>query len=108
MVSHASSLPDEEVVGAVMEDGFVVKLRNEAKDRANSFAISPSQLTHLDSLVAVYHSHPGGSELISVTDEEGLRPLPAVIVTLNSVILWWYADHLNMYYRIWDRHYGVE
>ncbi len=107
MVGHASSKPKEEVIGAVMADGFVVKLVNEAKDRTDSFVVSPKQLTHLDSLVAVYHSHPDGSELISVTDEKGLAPIHAVIVTTESIVLWWHHPHFG-YYRAWDLYYGIE
>ena len=107
MVNHASSKPDEEVVGAVMADGFVVKLLNEAKDRTATFAISPHQLKHLDSLMAVYHSHPGGSEMISATDEEGLKPINAVVVTTEAVVLWWYNERVG-YYRVWDLYYGIE
>ncbi len=107
MVSHAASKPKEEVVGAIMADGFTVKLTNEAKDKTAAFAVSPQQLTHLDSLVAVYHSHPDGSELISVTDEKGLAPIHAVIVTTESIVLWWFNESFG-YHRVWDLYYGIE
>ncbi len=107
IVGHTSSKPQEEVVGAIMADGFVVKLFNEAKDRTASFVISSRQLKHLDSLVAVYHSHPDGSELISVADEKGLTPIHAVIVTTESIVLWWFSDY-HGYYRAWDLYYGIE
>ena len=107
MVSHAASKPKEEVVGAIMADGFTVKLTNEAKDRSAAFGVSPRQLKHLDSLVAVYHSHPDGSELISVMDERGLEPIHAVIVTTEAIVLWWYNVSFG-YYRAWDLNYGIE
>ena len=107
MVEHAASKPGEEVVGAIMADGFTVRLTNEAEDRSAAFVISPRQLKHLDSLVAVYHSHPDGSELISVTDEKGLEPIHAVIVTSEAIVLWWHSDS-HGYYRAWDLYYGIE
>ena len=107
MVDHAASKPHEEVVGAILADGLTVRLTNEAKDRSATFVVSPRQLKHLDSLVAVYHSHPDGSELISVTDERGLEPIHAVIVTTESVVLWWHHESFG-YYRAWDLYYGIE
>ena len=107
MVDHAASLPMEEVVGAVMLDGFTVKLYNEAKDRRSSFAVSPPQLKYLDSLVAVYHSHPDGTEQPSVDDEKGNSPIPLVILTETAVILYWYLEHVG-YHRIWDFYLGSE
>jgi len=107
MVNHVSTKPEEEVVGAVMADGFIVKLLNEAKDRTATFAISPHQLKHLDSLVAVYHSHPGGSEMMSAADERGLNPINAVVVTTEAVVLWWYHELVG-YHRVWDLYYGIE
>jgi proteasome lid subunit RPN8/RPN11 len=106
MVMHASELPKEEVVGVVTLDGTVIRLHNEAVHRDQTFILSPSQLD-IPNIVCVYHSHPNGDELISVTDERGLKPIPAVIVTHSSVILWWYDERIG-YYRIWDRHYGIE
>ncbi len=100
MVEHAHETPDEEVAGAVLKDGTSVRLVNEAEDRHNTFAISPHQLQDLD-VVAVYHSHPNGVEFPSTKDEDGLAPIPAVIVTSTAVILWWYREDIG-YYRIWD------
>ena len=107
MVHHVSSTPDEEVVGAIMADGFIVELQNEAKHPTVEFVISPWQTKHLDSLVAVYHSHPDGSELISVTDEKGLAPIHAVIVTTEAIVLWWFSESFG-YHRVWDLYYGIE
>ena len=100
MAVHAKETPDEEVTGAILMDGTTVRLFNEAKDRRKTFVVSYDQLEDLD-VVAIYHSHPNGVEYPSVTDDEGLAPIPAVIVTPTAVILWWYKEHIG-YYRIWD------
>ncbi len=102
MAVHAREAPDEEVVGAVLRDGTSVRLINEAEaeDQRACFFVFPYQLQDLD-VVAIYHSHPNGVEYPSVTDDEGLSPIPAVIVTPTAVILWWYKEHIG-YYRIWD------
>ena len=100
MVEHASETPNEEVAGAVLRDGTSVRLVNEAEDRRSTFAISPQQLQDLD-VVAVYHSHPNGAEFPSTKDEDGLAPIPAVIITSTAIILWWYREDIG-YYRIWD------
>ncbi len=100
MAVHAREAPDEEVTGAVLRDGTNVRLINEAENRCGSFVVLPHQLEGLD-VIAIYHSHPNGVEYPSVTDEEGLAPIPAVIITPTAVILWWYAEHIG-YYRIWD------
>ncbi len=100
MTVHANETLDEEVAGAVLRDGTSVRLINEAEDQRGSFQISPYQLQGLD-VVAIYHSHPNGVEFPSVKDEEGLAPIPAVIITPTTAILWWFADHVG-YYRIWD------
>ena len=100
MAVHTKETPDEEVTGAILMDGTSVRLFNEAKDRRKTFAVSPNQLEDLD-VVAIYHSHPNGVEYPSITDEEGLSPIPAVIITPTAVILWWYKEHIG-YYRIWD------
>ena len=106
LVVHFTTSPKEEIAGVVLADGSSVRLYNEAKNRRAHFVVSPSQLKGLD-VVAVYHSHPDGPEYPSPTDEKGIAPIPAVIVTSTSVILWWYAEHVG-YYRIWDRNYGAE
>ncbi len=105
MVVHASVRPDEEIVGAVLADGRAWSLRNEGRNRKDSFVVGAGQLTDLD-VVAVYHSHPDGPEYPSVTDEKGMSPIPVVIITPTTAILWWYEDHIG-YYRIWDNNYGV-
>jgi proteasome lid subunit RPN8/RPN11 len=107
MVDHTASRPDEEVVGAITFDGTVHHLRNEAEDKTCELVVGPSQFEDLD-VVVVYHSHPDGLELISVKDEAGLAPIPAVIVTHQAITLWWYSDRIPGYYRIWDRYYGIE
>lgn len=100
MAVHAKETPDEEVTGAILLDGTSVRLFNEAEDRHKTFTVSPDQLEGLD-VVAIYHSHPNGVEYPSISDEEGLSPIPAVIITPTALILWWYKEHLG-YYRIWD------
>jgi proteasome lid subunit RPN8/RPN11 len=106
IVEHANAYPEQEVVGAVMLDGYTVRLVNEAEDRTADFKVGPEQLAGLKSLVAIYHSHPEGQELPSVTDEMGQYPIPMVIVTPVVVVLWWYSE-MTGYYRLWDAHYGV-
>ena len=106
MVVHASVKPHEEVVGAVLREGAGWILRNEGRNRKDSFVVGAGQLTDLD-VVAIYHSHPDGPEYPSITDERGMSPIPVVIITPTTAILWWYADHIG-YYRIWDNNYGVE
>ncbi len=100
MVEHASETPNEEVAGAVLRDGTSVRLINEAFFRHNDFFVSPHQLQDLD-VIAIYHSHPDGPEYPSTKDEDGLAPIPAVIITPTAAILWWYREDIG-YYRIWD------
>ena len=100
MIAHAGEVPDEEVAGAVLRDGTSVRLINEAFYRHNDFFVSPHQLQDLD-VVAIYHSHPDGPEFPSTKDEDGLAPIPAVIITSTAAILWWYREDIG-YYRIWD------
>lgn len=100
LIVHAGEVPDEEVAGAILRDGTSVRLVNEAEDRRSTFAVSPYQLEDLD-VIAVYHSHPSGEEYPSTKDEEGLAPIPAVIITPAATILWWYREDIG-YYRIWD------
>ncbi len=108
MVVHAGVRPDEEVVGVVLRNGTTYPLRNEGRHRKASFVVGAGQLTDLDTdvVMAIYHSHPDGPEYPSVTDEKGMSPIPVVIITPTTAILWWYADHIG-YYRIWDNNYGV-
>ncbi len=102
MVEHAHEKPDEEMAGVVLRDGTSVRLVNEARVeyRDGSFVIHASQLDGLD-VIAFYHSHPNDVEFPSPIDEEGLAPIPLVIITSTTAILWWYKEHIG-YYRIWD------
>jgi len=107
MVVHASVRPKEEIVGAVLANGLIHPLRNEARDQKGSFVVGSGQLTDVEDVAAIYHSHPDGPEYPSVTDEKGMSPIPVVIITQTAIILWWYAEHIG-YYRIWDHNYGAE
>lgn len=111
MVLHAMSTPDREVVGLVFPNGETHPLDNEHEDPVDHLTVSPAQLAPFLKAdpfpVAIYHSHPGGSEYPSVTDEKGLSPFPAVILTPTAAILWWWAMQ-GFYYRIWDHSYGIE
>lgn len=116
MVEHYMSSPDIEVVGAVHLDGSVTSLVNEHTDPSRHFSVQADQIARTIShdspdVVAIYHSHPGGIEYPSNQDEKGLAPFPAVILTPTTAILWWWYQMPGtpgFYYRIWDRHYGVE
>ncbi len=102
MVAHAHEKPDEEMAGVVLRDGTSVRLINEARPeyRDGSFVIHSSQLDDLD-VIAFYHSHPNDVEFPSLIDEDGLAPIPLVIITSTAAILWWYREDIG-YYRIWD------
>ncbi len=104
---HVRSKEDWEVVGAVLSDGRTVPLHNSHLDPKSNFAVEFDEIEPFaDDVVAIYHSHPEGSEIPTVTDERGLAPIPAVIVTPTGIILWWHNESIG-YYRIWDW-YGPE
>ncbi len=97
---------EEEVAGAVFKDGTIHRFDNIHPSPKTHFHVDASQSAGLENVVAIYHSHPNGNELISVTDMRGLAPIPAVIVTSLGIILWWPHSKVG-YYRIWDW-YGPE
>ncbi len=102
MIEHARETPSQEMAGVVLRDGTSVRLINEARPeyRDGSFVIHSSQLDGLD-VIAFYHSHPNDVEFPSPIDEDGLAPIPLVIITSTAAILWWYREDIG-YYRIWD------
>lgn len=103
---HVRRNEDWEVVGAVLSDGGTVPLINSHLDPKSNFAVDSTELENIEDVVAIYHSHPLGQEIPTITDERGLAPIPAVIVTPTGIILWWHNESIG-YYRIWDW-YGPE
>lgn len=105
---HAMSEPEVEIVGAVLADGTTIPLTNTHAEPSSNFSVDAAELEpHINEIVAIYHSHPGGAEYPSISDGKGLAPVPAVILTPTAAILWWWTDR-GFYYRIWDHTYGVE
>lgn len=108
MAHFFDDLPNE-CVGLVWNDGHIQRLRNQANS-PKRFSISKPQLAEKLTereeqdgifLMAIYHSHPGGSPQLSGPDkksfraqhESGLR-IPWLVVTEKKARLW-FMDKKN-------------
>lgn len=88
---YQEDLPNE-CVGLVWADGKVDRLTNQARS-PKRFSVSMSQLVEVMGarqgiIMAIYHSHPGGSTGLSWEDQFSLRaqftkgiPFPWLVVT---------------------------
>lgn len=106
IVTHMlDELPDE-AVGLLWSDGSVSRLINQARSPSR-FSVSQPQLAEaMDKvspdllLVGLYHSHPGGKEILSAEDEDQLRlqftagiPIPWLIINPSGNLkAWWWSQ----------------
>lgn len=77
-LKHLSSLltGDHERVGFILSSGEVVECVNICSDPAEGFDVGDADLDrYIDDAVATWHTHPGGTRLLSVGDYETFRGL---------------------------------
>lgn len=83
-----------ECCGALIGDPIVdraVALANEARDRRNSYRISPLALFHLERTADIrgfYHSHPDGSATPSARDLDSAWPGYVYVIIGERVRAW--------------------
>lgn len=67
----------EEVCGFILKDGTVKEIRNIHHNPHKHFAMCPVQLREVDpkDVVALWHSHPGGSPFPSAMDQKNMADL---------------------------------
>jgi proteasome lid subunit RPN8/RPN11 len=109
-IHFREDLPNE-CVGLVWEDGEIQRLRNQASS-PNRFSVSLPQLAERlaereGTVIAIYHSHPGGSSVMSSADKKSLSeqfdrglPVPWLIVTEEDACLWYIADDIYHWYWV--------
>lgn len=104
---HAREGSPEEVVGLVLSDGDLVRLTNQTRSK-HMFAVSREQLADRLALIdpdkhtviAIYHSHPGGTTTLSPDDQTSMREtwtqdgltLPWVTIVPDSRLAIWWLD----------------
>lgn len=104
---HANEEYPVEAVGFVLSDGDVLRLINQTRSK-NMFSVSRAQvadrLASVDpekhTIIALYHSHPGGTTTLSPDDQASMRnswmddgmTLPWVTIVPDSRIAIWWLD----------------
>jgi proteasome lid subunit RPN8/RPN11 len=66
-----------EQVGFVLTSGEVVEVKNVCKDPTNGFVVSGEDLLrYSDDVVATWHTHPGATSNLSMSDYESFKNWP--------------------------------
>jgi proteasome lid subunit RPN8/RPN11 len=104
---HAKEGAPEEVVGMVLSSGNIVRLINQSRSN-HMFTVSRVQLADklamidpaVNTVIAIYHSHPGGTSTLSPTDVQAMKrtwtddglTLPWIVVVPDSRVAFWWLD----------------
>lgn len=106
---HAREDAPIEAVGFILSDGDIIRLINQARS-ATMFTVSRAQvadkLARIDpdrhTVIALYHSHPGGTTTLSPDDQQSMRQtwtddgltIPWVTIVPDSrLAIWWLDPH---------------
>lgn len=124
---HAREGSPQEVVGLVLSDGDIVRLTNQTRS-TSMFAVSRAQLADklafinpdVHTVIAIYHSHPGGTTTLSPDDQTSMREtwthdgltLPWVTIVPDSRLAIWWLDpkyhHARSAIVHFDKEYELE
>ena len=106
---HANEEAPIEAVGLVLSDGDIMRLINQTRS-PSMFSVSRAQLAErladIDpdkhTVIAIYHSHPGGTTTLSPDDQASMRAtwtddgmtLPWITLVPDSrLAIWWLDPH---------------